>query len=321
MFFNLIKTSKQATSVNEGGDKKESSVNKFRKDAINFISNLKILLKNTLKQHHVVNGQHENLAELAEGIKHHMSTISSLTDKTNEATESLYSEGGTLLEITEDTVKKSIEGKEAIEEMTKIIKVLESENRNSKRMISELAHRFERVDEVLNLITNIASQTNLLALNAAIEAARAGEHGKGFAIVAGEVRKLAEETKNSAKNISELISGISSETRNVLLNSEKSNEVISKGVRTSKEAIDRIDSSLSSIVKLEAEVKKVLETLTDQKTHILHMNKEILGVDETLKTTGTAIMEHIQEASIVDNQLSEIVLQLESFEKQNISEQ
>jgi methyl-accepting chemotaxis protein len=320
MFFKRTKENKESYATTESATKKESTINKFQKDALNFINSIKSLLKDTVQQHHIVNNQHEDLASLAEEVKDHMSAISDFTHKTNEATETLYSEGTTLIKITEDTVKKSIDGKEAIEEMTKIIKVLENENTNSKKMITELAHKFERVDEVLGLITNIASQTNLLALNAAIEAARAGEHGKGFAIVAGEVRKLAEETKNSARDISELIGGISMETRNVLNNSEKSNGVIAKGVKASADAIEKIDGSLSYIVKLDEEVKRVMDTLTYQKAQILDMNSEILLVDDVLKTMATAINSHIHEASIVDEQLAQAGIQLDSFEKNSKEE-
>ncbi|WP_163194652.1 methyl-accepting chemotaxis protein [Clostridium thermarum] len=316
MFFKRSKN-KNINELNtkiEETTKKEPSINKFQKDSEGFINSIKSLIKDTVTQHHVVNNQHNDLATLTEQVKVHMNAISDFTHKTNEATETLYSEGTTLIEITEDTVKRSLEGKDAIEEMTKIIKLLEDENRNSKKMITELAHKFEKVDEVLTLITNIASQTNLLALNAAIEAARAGEQGRGFAIVAGEVRKLAEETKNSASSISQLIGGIFAETRNVLDNSEKSNEVIVKGVNASSDAIEKINSSLSYIGKLDEEVKKVMETLTYQKSQITAMSNEILQVDEVLKTTAKVIEDHIQEASVVDEQLEQAGLQLDELE-------
>ena len=204
-----------------------------------------------------------------------MSTLSEITKKPQNSTKDLQKQGEKLLNITDSSVKGSLQGKEAIEEMINIITTLEEENLNSKEMIAELALKFKKVEEVLNLITNIASQTNLLALNANIEAARAGEHGKGFAVVADEVRKLAEGTKNSAKDISELIESISLETKNVLGNSERSNQVITMGVQASANAIEKIEDSLSSIQMLNTEVNKIIEIVDNQSTHITDMNNEI----------------------------------------------
>ncbi len=277
----------------------------FNYESIAFIDSMNKLLKDTLNQHQVVNSQHDALDELAENVKNHMNSIGDLTRKTNASTDSLYEEGNNLIGITEHTVRKSYEGKKAIEEMATIIKSLENENKNNTESIYELARKFSKVNEVVALITNIATQTNLLALNAAIEAARAGEQGRGFAVVAGEIKKLAEMTKSSTKDISSLIGHIEAETKVVLNNSSKSNEVIGQSARTSIEAIEKIEDSLSSIERVEQEVKGVIDILSIQKENIKNMNSEILNVDETLKITTEAIVKHIEEAGIVDRKLEE----------------
>lgn len=307
---------------------KESKVNyneeiiqaeaKINNETNKFVQEITGLLVDTVRQHHAVDDEHNVLSELADDVKVHMGEISNLTKNTNELTDRLYDEGKTLIEISKDTVKKSYEGKDAIEEMVQIIKSLENENKENTANINELARKFSQVNEVVQLITNIATQTNLLALNAAIEAARAGENGKGFAVVAGEIRKLAEMTKQGTKDISSLISTIEDETKIVLDNSSKSNEVITKGVKASGKAVDKIEGSLSSVAKVEQEVGKVMEILTDQKGQIKNMSKEIIEVDKILKVTSKAIINHIKEASVVDRQLEKIKTQLSHYSRKII---
>jgi methyl-accepting chemotaxis protein len=297
------------------GKEMVQKASQFHSETNGFIQEMSKLLVETVKQHHMVDDEHNVLGGLADKVKIHMNEISDLTESTNELTDRLYSEGNNLIEITQDTVRKSHEGKNAIEEMVEIIKSLENENRNNTENINGLARKFSQVNEVVQLITNIATQTNLLALNAAIEAARAGEHGNGFAVVAGEIKKLAEMTKQSTKSISNLIANIEDETKIVLNNSSKSNEVIGKGVRASGNAAEKIEESLSSISKVEQEVRGVTEILVNQKSHIKNMSREILEVDEILKVTSKTIINHIEDASVVDRKLEEIKTQLASYSK------
>ena len=86
----------------------------------------------------------------------------------------------------------------------------------TSKVINKLVTRTQQIDTALAAITNIAEQTNLLALNAAIEAARAGENGKGFAVVAAEVRDLAEQSKESAKEVNHLIKSIQQDTQDTV---------------------------------------------------------------------------------------------------------
>ncbi|NLM04531.1 MAG: hypothetical protein GX214_05875 [Clostridiales bacterium] len=182
-------------------------------------------------------------------------------------------------------------------------------------MIAALAEKFTQVTDIVELINSIASQTNMLALNASIEAARAGEQGRGFAVVAEEIKKLATQTEESTGNITNLINSISIETENVKNNSERSIEVIQKGLNTSIEAINNIDFSLTSVAQIDEEVKNVIIILNEQKNNVSNMINEINNIDAILKHTINVINGHIDDANILDEHLEKATQNIQAFKE------
>ncbi|KUO65340.1 MAG: chemotaxis protein [Gracilibacter sp. BRH_c7a] len=146
-----------------------------------------------------------------------------------------------VLNLTTSAKETSEEGRDsvikAVNEMEMVFRVSEQVNRS----ILELAQEAEKISEIVELINGISEQTNLLALNAAIEAARAGEHGRGFAVVAEEVRKLADNSLNSASNIMELINNVKIMVQGVVENMEQGMGQVTNG----KDVIEKAGKAIS----------------------------------------------------------------------------
>ena len=137
--------------------------------------------------------------------------------------------------------------------------------------VSSLGERSVEIGQIISVITSIAEQTNLLALNAAIEAARAGEAGRGFAVVADEVRGLAERTSKATKEVSDSITAIQKETDTAVSKMKTGTEAVSEGVEHSKAAGD----ALERIVELAAIVNDMIQSIAGAAEEQTAVTKEI----------------------------------------------
>jgi methyl-accepting chemotaxis protein len=130
--------------------------------------------------------------------------------------------------------------------------------------MNSLAHRSEEIGKVVSVIQEISEQTNLLALNAAIEAARAGEHGRCFAVVAGEVRRLADRTKGATEEIAATIRSIQDETHSTLEVMQESSAAVENGLNETARARKSLEATIEASKQVENQIHLIASAATQQ---------------------------------------------------------
>jgi methyl-accepting chemotaxis protein len=184
--------------------------------------------------------------------------------------------------------------------------------------IEQLQRRSGEIGEIVQVITDIANQTHLLSLNASIEAARAGEEGKGFAVVANEVKKLAEQSGNSAKKITELVHSIQSETLAAVTSINEGEHNVKVGISIVEEtgklfggiynATDSVTSQIQEVSAATEEMVAETEQITASIKQLAHLAERNAIVSAEIK--ARALDQRTASDKIVDsagqmNQISE----------------
>jgi methyl-accepting chemotaxis protein len=199
---------------------------------------IKILSESSDQTNHNALQLSEQSMSIATAAEEMSQTIVSVADSSSKASDT-----------SEGAKTAAIEGKEIADGAVEYIQKVHNSTLDLSTMVKKLDDRAAEIGNIVTVITEIADQTNLLALNAAIEAARAGEQGRGFAVVADEVRKLAEKTIKATAEISDKIKAVQSESDQTARSMSRASEEVTKA----DEYISRVGTSLDKIVAVVVE--------------------------------------------------------------------
>ncbi|MFH0736860.1 MAG: methyl-accepting chemotaxis protein [bacterium] len=253
-----------------------------------------------------------NAEEMASGVQELSTQTSEVTSAINEMSKTIYDSAknsSLAAENAKHSGTKAEEGgkvvKETINGMNKIAEVV----KKSADTVNILGQNSEKIGEIISVISDIADQTNLLALNAAIEAARAGEQGRGFAVVADEVRKLAERTTTATKEITQMIKQIQESTQEAVVSMEEGTSQVENGKVLASHAGNVLDEIVLSSQKVTDIIIQVAAASEEQSSAAEEISKSIEGINNVTQESTMGI----QQIAKASEDLSQLTNRLQNL--------
>ncbi len=239
--------------------------------------------------------------------------MAGLTSQLSTAIEMVATNSAKASEGAVDASKAAETGASIVEATVNGMTSIRQKVNLSAGKVEEMGTRSEEIGTIVAAIEDIASQTNLLALNAAIEAARAGEHGKGFAVVADEVRKLAERAGAATKEISDLIKGIQTTVGEAVVAMHESAQEVEEGVKLAGDA----GSALSNILESGRTVQELAEQVTKASTEMQSLSNELITSADEVSAIVEENTAATEEMSAGSSEITQAIDNIASVSEEN----
>jgi methyl-accepting chemotaxis protein len=255
------------------------------------------------------NQLHSTSAQIATGaeeVASQTNTVATASEEMSATSTDIASNCSMAAEASRKTADSATAGAAVVQETITGMGVIADRVRETSKTIEALGSRSDQIGAIVGTIEDIADQTNLLALNAAIEAARAGEQGRGFAVVADEVRALAERTTKATREIGEMIKAIQKETQEAVKAMEVGVHEVEKGAVSSQKSGKALEEILERINEVTMQVNQIATAAEEQTATTGEVTSNIQQITEVVHQTARGADETASAAAQLATQAQEL---------------